>query len=159
MGRTRFDSIAALIEHDAASPLASDEFDTQLWLLMIQKIDRPSDLEHLPRPVAVYHASRLLQWEVLNGGFGQAAGNIPVWFELAAVGYSALGMRKSAGLIREARDCLTEDRIKLIDQSLLDESTIEKLAALDERIPEDEFCIDDERVEYVRKHRDAFRIV
>jgi len=163
-----FKSISALIDYDATSPMDSGEFDDNLWILLCKKIGSPKDLEAFRHPVAVYYASRLLEWEVGNGGFAQAVYNIPDWFEYAAIGYAALGKRKAVQLIRDALALLKGEREDLKEKRLLDGTTIGELFAhfsesrmieLDKRIPEDEWWIDDERIEYVRKNKDAFREV
>lgn len=163
-----FSSVAALIAHDEASPMERGEFDDALWLLLYGRIATPEDLEAFQRPVAAYFASRYLQWEVGNGGFAQAAYNIPEWFESAALGYAAIGKRGAAQLIREAQVMLAEERNDLQDKGLLHGAAVgdvfahfssSGMAALDARIPDDEWWIDDERVDYVRINREAFRAI
>ena len=72
----------------------------------------------------------------------------------------------SQGIVRDAIALLPAELLSLNQNGLLDGTTIERLfahfrksemAALDVRIPEDEWWIDDERVDYVRKHHEAFR--
>ncbi|MCE9556111.1 MAG: DMP19 family protein [Planctomycetes bacterium] len=161
-----FTTVDALLDQDEASPLEWSVFDDELWLILSGSITHPSELENYPQPVAVYLASRWLEWEVGNGGFAQAAYNIPEWFELAATGYAALGKPKAVALIREALAMLGKERDTLKCKGLLEGSTIEQvfehfsestMASFDSRIPEDEWWIDELRVEYVRKNRDAFR--
>ena len=161
-----FATVDALLDHDERSPLEWSVFDDELWLLLSDQITRPSELERYPHPVGVYLASRWLEWEVGNGGFAQAAYNTPEWFESAAVGYAALGKPRAVALIREALGMLGGERECLKRKGLLKDTTIHEvfrhfsesdMAALDSRIPEDEWWIDEERVAYVRKNRDAFR--
>jgi len=142
------------------------KFDDELWMHLSDRFSNPSELEDYPHPVGVYLASRWLEWEVGNGGFAQAAYNIPEWFELAAIGYAALGKPKAVALIRESLQILQREREMLQKKGLLEQTTIgevfrhfseSEMAALDSGIPEDEWWIDEERVEYVRKNRDAFR--
>jgi len=165
--RKQFSSVAELIDHDICAMLASNEFDDALWLLLCGFVDSPSDLYRYDPPVRVYYASRLLQWEVGNGGFAQAAYNIPDWFDLAAQGYEALKRPQAAQLIREAIKLLPAERDTLKRKGLytatigrdFDHFRESRITALDDRIPQDDWEIDDQRVEYVRKHRDAFRKV
>lgn len=161
-----FPTVDALLDQDEASPLEWSVFDDELWLLLSDTITHPAELENYPHPVTVYLASRWLEWEVGNGGFAQSAYNIPEWFELAAIGYAALGKPKAVALIREALQMLSKERETLQRKGLLDGTTIEHvfnhfsdsdMVSFDSRIPEDEWWIDEERVEYVRKNRDAFR--
>jgi len=54
-------------------------------------------------------STRCDAFNVFNGGFAQAAYNIPDWFELAAVGYERLGRPMGADRIRQATElALTE---------------------------------------------------
>ena len=161
-----FTTVDALLDRDVASPLEWGTFDDELWLLLSDRITNPSQLDDYPPPVGVYLASRWLQWEVGNGGFAQAAYNIPEWFEVAATGYAALGKPKAVALINEALQMLSNERDTLMRKGLLNDTTIHEvfrhfsesdMAALDTRIPEDEWWSDEERVAYVRENRDAFR--
>jgi Domain of unknown function (DUF4375) len=147
--KSRFSSVAELLQTDAAETLDDGEFDDQLWLLLTSRIESPADLRGLPAEVGVYYASRLLQWEVDNGGFAQAAGNIPEWFSLAEAGYLALGKSKAAVLIRKARGFLSEDD----DELSMREDMFEQL---DAELSKLEWEIDVDRVRYVRQHRSVF---
>ncbi len=141
-----FSSVRKLLETDSKSALSAEDLDTELWLLLTKKVREPSDLLNIPTSVGTYFASRYLQWEVGNGGFVQAAENVPEWFEAAEAGYSALGKHKSAALIHRARELLEAN----------DESGLEALDA--EMLPE-EWEIDEERVAFVRAHRLEFESV
>ena len=70
--------------------------DDQLWLLLTARIETPEDAATRPEPVWVYVASRWLEWVVGNGGFPQAAYNIPEWFELGELAYRKLGLDAAA---------------------------------------------------------------
>lgn len=164
--KRRFETVDDLLDQDDASPLEWATFDDELWILLSDRIIEPGELEHYPQAVGVYLASRWLEWEVGNGGFAQAAYNIPQWFELAAIGYAALGKSKSVALIKEAIQMLSGERDALQSKGLLNGTTIQQvfrhfsesaMASLDARIPDDEWWIDEERVAYVRKHRNDFR--
>lgn len=145
-----YQSLTALLDADAKTPLDADDFDEELWLLLTKKIDRPDDLTKYPAAVGVYFASRCVQWEVDNGGFVQAAENVPAWFPLAASGYQTLGKPKSAALITKAMAIL---------RTASDDSLESQLEALNKEIPADEWSIDGDRVEYARKHRRDFALV
>ena len=166
--KRRFTTVDALLDEDEASPLEWETFDDELWLPLSDKITDPSELEDYPHPVGVYLATRWLEWEVGNGGFAQAAYNIPEWFELAAIGYTSLGKLKAVALIREALQMLSKERDTLKRKGLAKpaDTTIHDvfrhfsesdMAALDSRIPEEEWWIDEERVAYVRRNQDDLR--
>src|SRR5690349_14281519 len=108
--KSRFPTVRALIEEDEASPLDPESFDAELWLLLVRRIHDLVDLGGYPLEVRVYFASRLLEADVDNGGFAQAAFNIPEWFGPAADGYEALGKPVMAALIREAAAVLVDER-------------------------------------------------
>jgi hypothetical protein len=148
----KFESVRELLERDAREPLPDEELDDQLWLLLTKRIESPRDLRGLPPEIGIYFASRYLQWEVGNGGFAQAASNIPEWFALAETGYGALGQPASAALIKEARMLLSDNEHELAER----EAQLEKL---DAKIPQEGWEIDAERVRYVRQHRTAFQAV
>jgi hypothetical protein len=171
-----FTTVDALFDHDEASPLEWNTFDDELWSLLCGRIADPSEFDNYPRPVRVYIATRWLQWEVGNGGFAQAAYNGPEWFEMAAIGYADLGKPKAVALIKEALQMLSNERDTLMRKGLNDITLLQRtegqdkaiqevfrhftesdMAALDDRIPDDEWWIDEQRVAYVRKNRDAFR--
>jgi hypothetical protein len=171
-----FTTVDDLFDHDEASPLEWNTFDDELWSLLCGRITDPSEFDYYPRPVSVYIATRWLQWEVGNGGFAQAAYNGPEWFEMAAIGYADLGKPKAVALIKEALQMLSNERDTLIRKGLNDLTLLQRtkgqdkaihevfrhfsesdMAALDDRIPDDEWWIDEQRVAYVRKNRDAFR--
>lgn len=142
-----YKSVKALLDADSKTPLEASTFDDELWLLLNAKIDNPNDLKKYPEAVGVYFSSRYVQWEVGNGGFVQAAENVPEWLAPAASSYQALGKPKSAALIRKAMSII----------QTASESTLEaQREALDQEIPADEWEIDDERVEFVRDHRSDF---
>jgi hypothetical protein len=171
-----FTTIDALLDQDEALPLKWSTFDDELWMLLSGRITDPSQFDNYPRPVGVYLASRWLQWEVGNGGFAQAAYNRPEWFEMAAIGYAALGKLKAVALIKEALQMLSNERDTLRRKGLDNFALLYRteghdktyrevfrhfresdMAVLDTRIPDDEWWIDEERVAYARKNRDAFR--
>jgi hypothetical protein len=96
-----FDGIAALMEADIAGQLSDEKFDRHLgWFLARLLPHSPEDW--IPKPVVLYWATRLMEHNVFNGGFAQAAYNIPQWFELSADGYAQLGRPLAAERIRQA---------------------------------------------------------
>ena len=102
MMRHKFTSVAALMDADERGELDDSTLDDELWVFLNERISTPQDGSHFPKPVLLYYASRYVQWEVGNGGFAQAAYNIPEWFELGSLGYDELGLHRFAALIREA---------------------------------------------------------
>jgi hypothetical protein len=98
-----FESMAALMSADAAGSLSDDDF-ARHWGWFLRRIlpYAAADCHDFPEPVIVYWATGLMEYNVFNGGFAQAAYNIPDWFVLAAIGYEQLGRPIAAGRIRQA---------------------------------------------------------
>jgi hypothetical protein len=97
-----FETFGALMHADQTGKLSDEEFDRNVWLLVCRVIQVMDDYDDLPIPVLNYYASRRMEWDVGNGGFAQAAYNMPEWFEAAARGYEAIGHADAAALIRRA---------------------------------------------------------
>lgn len=98
-----YGSVSELMEADAANSLSDEEFDRHLgWFLGRLLPHSPADCASVPEPVVVYWATRLMEYNVFNGGFAQAAYNIPEWFKLAAIGFDQLGRPIAADRIRQA---------------------------------------------------------
>jgi hypothetical protein len=140
------------------------ELDDAVWLDLSKKITVPSDLQRFEFPVTVYYASRLLQWEVGNGGFAQAAFNVPEWFELAAMGYRKLGKTAAESIILEVMQLLPENE-EVARQLRTGEIEWEEyfvdhdFSIYDDRAyASEEWEIDAERIAYVRANREAFNI-
>src|SRR5512134_3828974 len=83
-----------------------EDFDDAVWgvLCNIVDFDAPDSIVTLPEPVWVYFTTRLLEWEVGNGGFAQAVMNIPDWFELAVKGNEIFGKPHLAAFIRSVAE-------------------------------------------------------
>jgi hypothetical protein len=162
--KSSFECLDSLLLADAASPLEEADFDDQLWLFLCQRITTPADCATWPEPVGTYFASRLLEWDVANGGFAQAAFNIPEWFDAAAMAYDRLGLPDAAALIRRAIPIVEGERtqrralkraratIAKVFQSFRESS----LAELDWELDAVGWWATAARVAYARRHRTAF---
>jgi hypothetical protein len=161
----RATSISHLMDLDEAGLVSEggDGFDDQLWLLLTARVDTPDHAASLPEPVWVYLASRWLEWEVGNGGFPQAAYNIPDWFELGELAYRKLGRDAAAALIARARRMITTGESRGFIARRIGELFAQfresKLAELDAELDAVGWWADDTRLAYVRKNRAAFRSV
>ncbi|MEW6213557.1 MAG: DUF4375 domain-containing protein [Acidobacteriota bacterium] len=157
-------SIREFIDRDAREPMDNAQFDDALWLALCERVSDPESLGALPHEVGVYYATRLVEWDVGNGGFAQATMNYPEWFDLAAAGFEELGKPAVASLIREAKALVSleaENMAKAREgglEGVFDYFKENAFDSLNERIEEVDFWSDDTRVAYVRQHRDAFRI-
>jgi hypothetical protein len=95
-----FRTFAALFAAVGQGTVGDAEFDDVLWLLTADRVYRHKELKELPPPVLHYFACRLVEREVGNEGFAQAAYNALDWFEAAAAGYEAIGCAQAASRIR-----------------------------------------------------------
>lgn len=156
-------TIVELMDADEKGELSDEDFDDALWLLLVDRIDSPADLARLDRAVFVYFASRIMEWEVGNGGFAQAAYNIPEWFDAAASAYRELGLPDAASLIGEAADIMNsgEHRGQKFDAPSIDglfrQFAGSKLAKLDDKLDSVGWWADDRRLRHVRGNRASFK--
>ena len=104
-------TISELMQLDESGAVGDRAFDDQLWLILFDLVCSPDELIKLPEPVWVYLASRLIEWEVGNGGFPQAAFNIPEWFPLAKAAYRKLGLERAGDLIQRAEELIGRGEI------------------------------------------------
>jgi hypothetical protein len=164
MTRQNFASIAELMDAYEGGEIRDEQFDDDLWLMVLPFIAAPSDRERYGDPVLAYFGSRLMQWEVGNGGFAQAAYNYPEWFETAAWGYDAIGVPRAAALIREAMPLLSEEGRETTFNAdeigeLFEQFAESKLAQLDGRLDECGWWATQARLRYVRQNSAAFRAI
>lgn len=108
--------IGAVFDSYADGSLPVAEFDDALWTFLCDRVnDREPTFGLLPITVQYYFASRYVEWEVGNGGFAQAAFNIPHLFELARLGYLALDLGAAASLIAEAQSLIAQGHAQFSD--------------------------------------------
>jgi len=161
--KDRAGSLSELMDRDEAGSLTDSEFDDQLWLLLTEHIGTPAEAKVLPEPVWVYLASRWLEWEVGNGGFPQAAFNIPDWFHLAETAYRKLGLPAAGDLIARAHELVVQGEArggKFVARDigkLFAQFRKSELAKLDDELDAVDWWADELRLAYVRRNRSAFR--
>jgi hypothetical protein len=160
-----FESISALMQADAAGSLNDEELDVHLgWFLARRLGHSPADCTTVPEPVVTFWATRLMQHDVWNGGFAQAAFNIPEWFAVAADGFEKLGRPAAAERIRRAAEVSKDEQasvnwlkrrraqVRAIFSHFKDSS----LRALDQNLDDIGWDITAVRLQLVRNNRDAF---
>ena len=157
-----FKSLSDLFAADQRGELSVSEFDDELWYFMTEKNGPFEHPDRFPEPVRFYVASRLIEWEVGNGGFAQAAYNCPEWLDMAAQGYEVLGLplaaeriRKAKGLIDSGSAAFSEES-KATIETVFSEFAESALAELDESLDEIDWWATERRIEYVRANRGAF---
>jgi hypothetical protein len=157
-----FATLNDLLAADARGEISDTTFDDELWFFMTSK-NGPYE-QPLRGNVFVrnYVASRLLQWEVGNGGFAQAAYNAPEWFEPAALGYEALGLPLAAERIRTAISLIAHGAANFTRgpgvtiEQVFSAFTESALSALDEGLDSIGWWATERRVVYVRTNRESF---
>jgi Domain of unknown function (DUF4375) len=163
MGR-RWESTALTVQDIASLP--DDELDDWLWTRLCRVVGAGSaaSIGALPQPQRAYFATRLFEWEVMNGGLHQYFFNHPDpgLLDLVLDGYRLLGLDDQATVVREVVAPLAEREAGWRD-SLRDGTTIETFMAsyVESALPELDDRIeahDAERVRFVRSQPDAFAI-
>jgi hypothetical protein len=139
--------LAEVIAADEAAPMDDAEFDDAVVISLSQRVESPADLRALSAGIRMYFATRLVEWEIANGGFAQAVENAAEYFNDAVAGYRLLGDEASADLIPRAQ-AMADDEHAL--QRLDDEVDGEPWNG----VP----WSDETRVRYLRAHRDEFRL-
>lgn len=158
-----FDSVGATLDHDERREFPWDALDEQVWMWIASHARQPAT--QLPRRVARWFACRNVEWDVSNGGFAQAAFNVPELFPLAAEGYRALGRDGCAQLIDDATRVLARERRTLERKGLFSKAIgavfehfeSSRMAEFDERIVPWEWEAGLARSAYIRRHREDFR--
>ena len=157
-----YPNIAELLAADARGEVSLETLDDTLWYFMTERggpADTPSNSSG---PVQHYVASRLMEWEVGNGGFAQAVHNIPEWFNAAAEGYKAMGIESSAARIRRAQALMAEGAAMFTRgadvtiEQVFSEFAESKLSELDKGLAEIGWWAIEARIAYVRDNRSAF---
>lgn len=123
------------------------DFDDALWLSLCGYIEASGAFSSLSPAVRMYYATRLVEWEVGNGGFEQALDSAGEYWDEAMAGYRLLDDDASVDLLRRVLAAgHDEDELELL------------LDAMDAPPWDGVPWRDAERVAYVRAHRDEFRL-
>ena len=136
-------SPAEVMALDEAGELDDDALDDGLWMALLGAGVSDETLASYPAGVRMFYATRLVEWEIGNGGFSQALENARQCLEEAIAGYEMLGDHESMELLQRA-----------IERS-------KALEALDAELDGPPWggvpWGDARRLAYVRGHRDEFR--
>lgn len=147
------------------SSLPDDELDDWLSIRMSLVVGEPSAaaVAALPEAQRAYYATRMFEWEVMNGGLHQYFFNNsdPDLLDLVVEGYRLLDLEGQATVVREVVAPLAtreaEWRESLRDgtvQSFMDAYVESALPDLDDRIE----AHDADRLAFVRNHAQVFAI-
>jgi len=160
-----FESITALMAADTAATVSDENFVRHLdWFLGHVMPYAAADCHGLPEPVVLYWATGLMEYNVFNGGFAQAAYNIPDWFELAAMGYEQLGRPIAADRVRQAAGLALTERASVSwlkrrragIRAIFKHFRGSALKALDKDLYEIGWEIAEPRIQLARAHRAVF---
>jgi Domain of unknown function (DUF4375) len=161
--RRRWESTALTVRDIVSIPDA--ELDDWLWTRLCRVVGAGSaaSIGALPQPQQAYFATRLFEWEVMNGGFHQYFFNNPEpeLLDLVLDGYRLLGLEDQATVVREVVAPLAEREAGWRDS--LRGGTIETfmVSYVDSALPEFDDRVeahDAERIRFVRSQPDAFAI-
>lgn len=142
----------------------TDTFDEALWLALCDVVNDRDNESFAVLPVAVRHyfASRYVEWEVGNGGFAQAAFNVPHLFADAREAYASLGLPEAAELIATAERLIAEGHAQFGADpkgdigELFEEFAESALAELDARTDTAGWWATEQRIAFVLAHRSQF---
>jgi hypothetical protein len=159
----RWESTALTVQDIASLP--DDELDRWLWTRLCRVVGEASaaSIGALPQPQRAYFATRLFEWEVMNGGLHLYFFNNPDpgLLDLVLDGFRFLGLDDQATVVREVVAPLAEREAGWRDS--LRDGTIETFMAsyVESALPEFDDRIeahDAERIRFVRSQPDAFAI-
>jgi hypothetical protein len=161
-------SLRDLFAADEKTRLQPWEFSERLASRLYARVEKHRDFPHWPKPAQIFYACYNLIFQVGNGGFAQAAYNIPHLFDLAAEGYSALDLEHFAATIREISRALPKELRDHQSKGLQGHPTIDdvfahfeesKLAAFDGVTSEASWWLGDNLNDFARQHRSEFLVL
>jgi hypothetical protein len=129
--------------------------------------ERHESFPHWPEPVRWFYACYDINYQVGNGGFAQAAYNVPHLLPVAQKAFEHFGSHQAADLCRRAIEKLPAELAAYHAKGLADGPTLEEvfahfdestMAELDQNLP-DEFWADDKLQKLVEQNRAAFESV
>lgn len=129
--------------------------------------ERHEQFPQWPESVRLFYACYDINFQVGNGGFGQAAYNVPELLAIAPKAFERFGRKQAADLLRRAESMLPAELQEHLAKGLRDRPTIDdvfahfctsEMAQLDENLPA-EFWADDALQDLVQQNRKDFESV
>jgi len=129
--------------------------------------ERHHQFPQWPESVQHFYACYDINYQVGNGGFAQAAYNVPELLPLAQKAFERFGRRQAAHLCERAVTMLPAELREHLSKGLQGSPTLEdvfehfddsEMAQLDENLPQ-EFWADDALQQLVQEHRSDFESV
>ncbi|WP_395738196.1 hypothetical protein [Prosthecobacter sp.] len=122
-----FETFQDLFDEDAESPMEPWTISEQLMALLYERVNSKNDFDAWPEPPRFYYACLEMEYQVGNGGFAQAAYNVPHLFSVAIQGHEAVGNTYQTGILREASKHLPRERQMHADKGLLDSPDLQEV--------------------------------
>jgi hypothetical protein len=129
--------------------------------------ERHQDFPQWPESVRYFYACYDLNFQVGNGGFAQAAYNVPELIPVAQKAFEQFGRMKAAELCKRAVSMLPAELAEHLAKGFTGTESLEEvfdhfdesaLAELDQDVPE-EFWADDKLQELVERNRKVFESI
>jgi hypothetical protein len=129
--------------------------------------ERHEQFPRWPESVRLFYACYDINYQVGNGGFAQAAFNVPELLPVAQKAFEEFGRKQAADLCRRAMSMLPAELREHLAKGLKDGPSLgdvfdhfseSEMAKLDENLPA-EFWADDALQELVQQHRQDFESV
>lgn len=126
--------------------------------------ERHEQFAQWPETVRLFYACYDINFQVGNGGFAQAAYNVPELLPIAQKAFERFGRKQAADLCGRAVSMLSAELREHLAKGLRHRATIEgvfahfresEMARLDENLP-GEFWADDALQDLVQQHRKDF---
>ncbi len=143
------------------------EFVENIASALYERYEDLPPIEQWPKSVRYFYACYDLNFQVGNGGFAQAAYNVPELIPMAKEAFDHFGCQHAAELCRKAVSLLPAELVEHLEKGLTDTDSLQDvfdhfnesaMAELDETIP-DEFWVDDKLQELVQKNRADFESI
>jgi hypothetical protein len=140
------------------------EFIERIASALYERVEDLPPMEEWPAPVRQFYALYDFNYQVGNGGFAQAAFNVPELFPIVVQAFDDFGLRDAAATCRRALAMLPAEISAQIEKGIIDTDSLEEvfehfddseMQSLDENIP-DEFWADDKLQELAQANREAF---
>ena len=126
--------------------------------------ERHKQFPDWPESVRLFYACYDINFQVGNGGFAQAAYNVPELLPVAQKAFEKFGCKQAADLCQRAVLILPEELREHLAKGLRETPSLQdvfdhfndsEMAKLDENLPE-EFWADDKLLELVQQNRNDF---
>jgi hypothetical protein len=140
------------------------EFIENIASALYERYEDLPPISDWPKAVRFFYACYDLNYQVGNGGFAQAAYNVPELFQIAAEAFEYFGHQEAAQLCRTAISMLPSELAEHLDKGLTEAPDLQDLfdhfdesamQTLDDQTP-DNFWVDARLQQLVEENRDDF---